>query len=386
MPRNTGRPKGLRVVERAGALYIVGTVTPAGEKVGRRYRFRAGTDEPRLAEEEARTFEARILRTAWHGERRGSRSFAEAAESYLRTQQRSASTLKFVRNLTLHFGTTALADIAQDAVNKAKAALLRPNPAPATVKRNLIVPLLAILNHAADQGWCDPPRIKAPTVVSAEGRAFIPAEFQQAYAAAGHLQPFMLVAVCTGLRVREMLALRRRMVDLQAGCLRLPPEITKNRTGAVVRLPPAAQAALAQLLAKPARKSKSIPTRRRKALASTDYQEATTPPPTGEDPVFLTHLGRAYSERDGGGHIKTAWAAMLRRAGLSGFTPHDMRRTFATWHWAIHRDLLRLVRDGRWKSIDMVRRYERGDMEGHEEGIRRVWGMAQAEQRKDQAA
>jgi hypothetical protein len=69
----------LTVVRRksSGALTITGTVA------GRRIRRRAQSDDPKLAEEEAAALEAELLRTAWHGERRGSRTFAEAALSYL---------------------------------------------------------------------------------------------------------------------------------------------------------------------------------------------------------------------------------------------------------------------------------------------------------------
>jgi hypothetical protein len=69
----------LKVVRRksTGALTISGTV--AGQRVQRR----AQSDSQKLAEEEATVLEAEILRTKWYGERRGSRSFARAAQSYL---------------------------------------------------------------------------------------------------------------------------------------------------------------------------------------------------------------------------------------------------------------------------------------------------------------
>src|SRR5215472_12429375 len=97
----------LRVVRRksTGALTISGTV--AGQRVQRR----AQSNNPKLAEEEAATLEAEILRGQWHGEKRGARSFSEAALSYLEVFDRSESTKARVRRLTLALGTTRLADI-----------------------------------------------------------------------------------------------------------------------------------------------------------------------------------------------------------------------------------------------------------------------------------
>jgi integrase len=46
-------------------------------------------------------------------------------------------------------------------------------------------------------------------------------------------------------------------------------------------------------------------------------------------------------ERQGGGQIKTAWRGALRRAELSAdLTPHDLRHTWASWHYAVNHDLL----------------------------------------------
>lgn len=78
----------------------------------------------------------------------------------------------------------------------------------------------------------------------------------------------------------------------------------------------------------------------------------------------------------GGGQIKTAWSAACRSAGLPGtwrewtdshgqlrrrfvpeLHPHDLRHTAATWHYALHRDLLRLQAFGGWSSVGQVQVY-----------------------------
>src|SRR5437763_17117760 len=105
----------LTVTRRAstGALTISGTVA------GTRIRRRAASNDAKLAAEEAAALEADLLRTAWHGERRGSRSFAEAALSYLEAAPRSEHTKDYVRRMLLALGgDTRLGQVDQDAATR----------------------------------------------------------------------------------------------------------------------------------------------------------------------------------------------------------------------------------------------------------------------------
>jgi hypothetical protein len=129
-----------------GALEITGTVRPAGAKTGIRVRRRPGSDEIKLAREEAVALETAILRTAWHGERPADRQFSEAVVSYLKhNSSTSAGTKALIERLLLYFRDKPISAINQEAVDKARDAILEPDPAPATVLRNLITPLRAIL-------------------------------------------------------------------------------------------------------------------------------------------------------------------------------------------------------------------------------------------------
>ena len=65
----------------------------------------------------------------------------------------------------------------------------------------------------------------------------------------------------------------------------------------------------------------------------------------------------AKKDESGGGQIKTGFKGACRRAGISDFTPHDCRHTWATWHYAANRDLIALMQLGGWKSERMVLRY-----------------------------
>ncbi|WP_264787539.1 tyrosine-type recombinase/integrase [Gluconobacter roseus] len=46
-----------------------------------------------------------------------------------------------------------------------------------------------------------------------------------------------------------------------------------------------------------------------------------------------------------------------RRVFVPDITPHDLRHTWATWHYCLHKDLLRLKDEGDWSTINIVARY-----------------------------
>jgi integrase len=326
-----------------GALTIIGTVA------GTRVRRRAQSDDPKLAAEEAAALEADLLRTAWHGERRGSRTFAEASLSYLEAAPRSDSTKTRVRRLLCVLGTSTLREIDQAAAARLKTTLLRPGAKPATYLREIVVPLRAILCHAAELRWCDPPKIKAPKIAGGRTRYLLPAEAERLVAAAApHLRPLLTFLICTGARLSEAIELDWRDCDLQGG--RAIFWRTKNGKRRVAQLPPRVIAALA-----------ALPDRR------------------GE--VFRHHRGRAYEDhgRAYGGQIKTAWRGAQRRAGLTPeLTPHDLRHTWASWHYALHRDLLALKIEGGWSSVALVERYAHLLPAGQEPAIQEFFGWHQA--------
>ena len=71
-----------------------------------------------------------------------------------------------------------------------------------------------------------------------------------------------------------------------------------------------------------------------------------------------------------GGQIKTAWHGAIRRAGIDPvFTPHHLRHTWATWHYAVHRDPRLLQYAGGWSSLALVERYGKWTPKGHEAAI-----------------
>lgn len=337
----------LRVTRRNGKLTITGTVTPAGAQKGIVVRRRAGTDDPALAREEAAALERQILRDHHHGARRADRTWTQAAEAYLKHEQRGVSTRALIRRLSLHLGEKPLAEITAEAADRARHAILRPGHAPATALRNVYVPLQAVLAFAHRRGWCDPPRFDVPSAGPTRPRFLLPEEFTRLHAAAApHLQPMLTLGICTGCRAGEMMGLEWADVDLQGARIILWEDGTKSGRRRVATLPPAAVAALAGL-------------------------------PHRDGRVLRDRHGEPYRlarETGAGGQERVALAAACKAAKIEPIGLHVLRHTWASWHYALHRDLIKLREDGRWASVSQVETYAHMMPAGHEAAIRQVRG------------
>lgn len=332
-----------------GTLWITGTVKPAGATTGRRVRQRAGSDSPAAAREEAAALEARILRDFHHGAKPSVHTFLEACDSYLKHQERRASTKDVVRRLALHWRAASLGAITQEAVDAARSKVLRPGAGDSTWRKTVSI-LSAILNHAARRKWCEPASFDLPREPKGRTAFLLPAEFVKLHTAASpHLRPLLTYLVCTGSRLGEALSLDWSQVDLPGRRVNVWSDQTKARRQRVVDLTPGAVQALAGLERRDGR-------------------------------VFLTHLGEPYRDagKGYGGHIKSAWATAMRKAGLAGFSPHDLRHSWATWWYALTPDPFRLQQAGDWSSVTLVERYAHLMPSGHAVAIRRVWGVDQA--------
>src|SRR5262249_43154267 len=98
--------------------------------------------------------------------------------------------------------------------------------------------------------------------------------------------------------------------------------------------------------------------------------------PHREGRVFRHQRGDyTVGEHRAGGEFRSAWLTAIRRAGLDPkFTPHVCRHTWATWHYALNKDLLGLKAEGGWGSVSMVERYAKLMPAGYEGEIRRFLG------------
>ena len=329
----------LTLTKRGQIYYLRGTVK------GKRCYETTGTSDKDLAEACRIARERELYEEALFGAR-ATASFERAALSYLDHELRSNEQTAYVLRLIDKFGNKPVASIDQAAADDAVRTILPPRAKPSTKRRNVLGPLIAVLNHAAKRKWCDHPRFDLPRVPRGRVRWLTPEEaLRLEINAAPHLRPLIRFCLCTGARLGEALGLDWQQIDLAAGHVLFLPDETKAEKLRRAALPPAAIAALSALpLRKGAVFLRPVPKRKERDLV--------TP----------------YAAR---GRIKTGWDGACRRAGLGEWhkpkkgkerfvknaTPHDLRHTWATWFYAASKDPLLLKDEGGWASLTMVERY-----------------------------
>jgi integrase len=243
-------------------------------------------------------------------------------------------------------GNVTLAEVDQEAVNRVRRLILKPEASPATILRGVISPIRTVLNYAAAQGWCDTPRFVVPRQPQGRTIFLLPAELKRLItAAAPHLKALLAFLADTGARMSEAIELSWNDVDLSA------PRVNFVRT-------------------KSGRPRMGVPLSPRTvaALASLPHRDGA---------VFRTDKGLPYADkgRQEGGQIKHGFRRAVTRAGLDPeLTPHALRHTWASWHYAQHKDLLRLKIEGGWSSLELVERYAHLMPAGYSEAIAAFWG------------
>lgn len=254
--------------------------------------------------------------------RRPSASFLQVAVSYMENGGES----RFIHPLIDYFGTRVMSEIGQAEIEAAAKALY-PACARSTVNRQVFTPFSAIARHGAVRGLCERKELERPPQPKGRVRWLTLQESNDLIdECSPKLRPVVTLLLYTGARLGEALSLDWRNVDLKrAHVVYLD---TKNGTDRGVPLHPRVVAALANIEHRTGR-------------------------------VFLTSDGKPYGadSEDGRGYIGTPFRAACKRAGIADFHPHDCRHTWATWHYAANRDLLKLMVLGGWKTISMVQRY-----------------------------
>lgn len=346
-----------------GCWYVRGTVR------GRRIEESTGTRKRSDAEAFKTRRETELYNEAIHG-RAAVSTFAHAAAGYLAAGGES----RFLTPIIKHFGTTMLAKIDQSAVDACAKALM-PAAKSSTVARQIHTPISAVLQFGASRNMCAPIRLKRPRSPKGKTRWLTPAEAGRLVAACSpHLRPIVVLMLYTGARCSEALYLDWNEVNLSAGQVAYLD--TKNGEDRGVPLHPAALAELANL-------------------------------PHRIGAVFRRPDGMPYEIKDDeGGQIKTAFLGACKRAGLAwprvgkdgkqrkdkqgrllwktDVTPHTCRHTWASWHYAAHRDLRQLMELGGWNDASMVQRYTHVNVSNHAPSIAAlpdlgdIWGSADA--------
>jgi integrase len=225
---------------RSQASAKVALLDHPGTLSGFRVEESTGTSDKRIAEEIRAKREAEILAQSVYGNR-ATATFASAALSYLQ----QGGSKRFTVGVISHFGTTPLAKIDQDALDRG-AKRLYPNASPSTRNRQFYAIASSILHHAARRGWCPPPIIERPAMPPGRIRC-LPIDEADCLimACSDHLRPLVIFMLYTGARTGEALWLDWRDVDLSRAHVQFPK--TKNGDARGVPLHPRVVAALANL-------------------------------------------------------------------------------------------------------------------------------------------
>ena len=168
-------------------------------------------------------------------------------------------------------------------------------------------------------------------------------------AAASRFRPLLTFLFCTGARVGEAIDLDWADVDMQH-CQAVLRD-TKNGDERTVALTARMVAAFAAIQGE---------------------REGRVFRKPGGDPYRSTNDTNRGAE---GGQIKRVFASAVRAAGVTKhLTPHHCRHSWATWHYAVHRDPMLLRDEGGWRTISQVERYAKIAPANMKDEVLAFWG------------
>jgi integrase len=290
----------LKLKKRGEIWHYTGTVA------GRRLRGSTKTTQKAEAERIAHDRESRELQ----GRRDpgSTLTFAQAAIEY----RKSRIPPRYLELVEDHWKDTPVKDITRGLLKRAAIELL-PNGSGAYRNRAVIVPTLAVINHAADLDMCPPMRAKR---FPEPKRTKEPATLEWVLAFMRHASPHLgglaLFMYCTGARLSEALRVTWGDVDLSGARVK----IVMGKLGGEERIA-RMQAELVAALAN---------------LAS------------NREPGAQVFPYAAYDS------VRKPWNAAVERANIKMVTPHGCRHWFATG--LLHKGVnpITVAKRGGWKS------------------------------------
>lgn len=330
------------------------------------YRIRGthhGISVDRSAQTRSRE-QAEALREKWEQDifakvilgRRETETFAVLAAEYLKAGR---SLGPRAEEIIIYLADKKAGDVVP-ADADALASMIYSNAAPSTINRNIIAPISAIMNWAARSDrapkrvW---PRLRERSKRTDWRR---PHEIEEILAAlkGPHARALAALYVGCGLRASEAVFLDGREVA---------PDLSSVLILGTVRKDDAEAKAKGYLGTKGFRDRRvAIPPRARMFLAPVIS--------IGPGRALRNSRGQLWSDRNA---MNKTLPRACERAGHDPLRPHALRHTWATWHNAVLGDPIRLMADGGWTDLSLVRRYAHASDDAlRDEVLRTGWAIS----------
>ncbi len=301
------------------------------------------------------------------------RTFAEAALGYLKPRTGHPDNPLLVPILQA-LGDRKLSDITQDVIDDLALELYPADQAADTTRvRKVYTPVSAVMHWAAHAWGLQPRRIKRPTPPPGRLDWRTPQHIEWWLARVGHIKPLITAYVGTGARASEMLALdwadvtpaghrftlweedtkarKARGVDLQMRVRAVLPPRPASGKGAVWRKPDGdpwhGYDAINTILRRI--------TERETLEAASDSERAEIEENRSlARTVKLIGLERRQQASK---RARQLLNEIARREDVPRIHLHVFRHTWATWAYAVTRDLPWVMQQGGWASTDLAMRY-----------------------------
>jgi integrase len=296
----------LEIYRRGGIWHCRGTVGPDGRRSLIRKSLR--TKNKDVAARQV----AEIEKKYWDGHFDGPAAiltFAQAAQNY----RNAGKSDRFLAPAEKYFGLTLVKDISEGAIHT-MAKELYPNCGGASLNRLAIVPVQAVINHAARSKLCQPIKVERYEVQT-RVKDIATLDWINAFRAeAGpHVGAIALFMYLTGCRIGEAIDLKWEDLDLQAKtALIRESKVSKERVS-------------------------NLPAPLRVALANLPRVD-----------------GRGVFGYVNPGDLNNAWEGAIRRAKIKRLTPHSCRHGFATGLLRRGVDVVTVAWLGGWKDATQV--------------------------------
>lgn len=263
-------------------------------------------------------------------------TFAELAIGYI---EAGGDLGRRAEDLIQHLGERT-ADQINNAVLKKVAVDVYPDAKNSTINRNIIAPVSALMNWAAEQDRAPLRKWKRLPERQTKTNWRRPSEIERIFAQFREPTTVAYAAAHVGCGLRASEAAFLHAIDVapdltwlkvlgdarvDEGTLKKGYQGTKGKRDRTVEIPP-----------------------RARELMTGHVRTGT------KGRAFLNYKGQPWSGRDA---ISTSLRKACERADLPPMSPHDLRHTFATWHNAVYGDPLLLMRVGGWTALRLVERY-----------------------------